>query len=77
LGRKELIDRNQGKISKMPICYCTCGSKILIVPDLPAMNKAIRNHIIEHKKLTGQSLTEEDLTNQVIKVISQELLLKV
>jgi hypothetical protein len=61
----------------MPICYCTCGSKILIVPDLPAMNKAIKKHMIEHEKVTGQRLTEEDLTQEIIKAINQEILLEV
>ena len=61
----------------MPVHYCICGSKILIVPDLPAMNRAIKKHMIEHKKLTGQSLTEEDLTREIIKAINQEILLEV
>ena len=53
----------------MPVFNCQCGIKILIVPDLPAMNKAIRNHIIEHKKLTGSNLTEEILTQKILKVV--------
>ena len=54
---------------KMPVFSCSCGAKILIIPDLPEMNKAIRNHIIEHRKLSGQTLSEDDLAQKILKVI--------
>ncbi len=41
----------------------------MIVPDLPAMKKAINAHIIEHKKLTGKPLEEEIITQAIIKTI--------
>jgi hypothetical protein len=76
------IDRNQQKKTnnnlecyskeihgKMPVFNCSCGAKILIIPDLPEMNKAIKNHIIEHTKLIGQILTEDELTHKILKVI--------
>jgi len=53
----------------MSVFSCSCGAKILIVPDLPEMNKAIKNHIIEHRKLSGQILVEDDLTHKILKVI--------
>lgn len=53
----------------MPVFNCPCGTKILIVPDLDGMNRAIKNHLIEHKKLTGLGLTEEQLTQEILKVI--------
>ena len=34
----------------MQIIRCVCGTRILVVPDLKAMNRAIKNHIAEHKK---------------------------
>ena len=54
---------------KMPVFSCSCGTKILIIPDLPEMNKAIKNHLIEHRKLSGQILAEDDLTHKILKVI--------
>ena len=66
---RKTIPKNHNK--KMPVFNCLCGIKILIVPDLPAMDKAITNHIIEHKKVTGQSLTEETLTQEILKAISE------
>jgi hypothetical protein len=66
---REIISKNQTK--RIPIFNCLCGTKILIVPDLTAMNKAIRNHIIEHKELTEQDLTEESLTQEILKAINE------
>ena len=45
----------------MPIVKCICGSEILVVPDLKAMNLAIENHVtIKHKTTPddSESLTE-------------------
>jgi hypothetical protein len=61
---------NPKKTRKMPIFNCTCGVKILIVPDLPEMNKAIENHLIEHKKITGQDLSEETLAQEILIAIA-------
>ena len=33
----------------MPIFICTYGAEILIVPDLAAMNKTIKNHLNQHE----------------------------
>ncbi len=55
----------------MPVFYCDCGSKILVLPDIAAMNKAIKNHLIAHEKLTGKCLPEETLTQEILKVVSK------
>lgn len=55
--------------SHIPVFYCICGAKILVVPDLAAMDKAIKTHLIEHKRVTGQRLTEEFLTREIIKAL--------
>jgi hypothetical protein len=55
----------------MPTIRCVCGIRILVVPDLKAMNRAVTNHIAEHKKadygLVLESL-EEFLTKQILLV---------
>ena len=53
--------------TRMPIIKCVCGFKILVMPDLKAMNRAIKNHLANHKKAIGvpKSLTEF-LTEQVL-----------
>jgi hypothetical protein len=53
----------------MPIVRCLCGSKILVLPDLKAMNLAINKHVAEHKKVhdASERLTAF-LTEQVLLV---------
>jgi len=58
----------------LPTIRCVCGRKILVVPDLKAMNKAINDHVAEHKKARGGSALdslEEFLTEQVLIVASK------
>ena len=59
------------KKRKMLLFCCDCGTDILLVPDVSAMNKAIKNHLIAHEKLTGKCLPEETLTQEILKVISK------
>jgi len=58
----------------MPTIRCVCGLRILVVPDLKAMNRAIKNHAAKHKKtdygLMLNSL-EEFLTEQILIVASK------
>lgn len=42
---------------RMPITNCGCGIEILVVPDLKAMNRAIKNHVAKHKKSSSEKLT--------------------
>jgi hypothetical protein len=56
----------------MRFARCVCGFKILVIPDLKAMDRAIKNHVAEHKKASGalEKLTPgkltEFLTEQVL-----------
>ncbi len=58
---------------KMPVFSCSCGVKILVIPDLREMDKVIENHIVEHRKLTGQLLTIDSLTQEILKVIIETI----
>lgn len=59
---------------RMPIVRCICGSEILVVPDLKAMNLAINNHVATKHKTTpddSERLTEfiaEQVLIQVTKI---------
>ena len=53
----------------MPVFSCSCGDKILVVPDVTEMDKAIKNHIVVHRKLSGQRISVDDLTQQILKFI--------
>jgi hypothetical protein len=49
--------------TRMPIIKCVCGFEILLVPDMKAMDRAIKNHVANHKKASDVSkrLTEQAL----------------
>jgi hypothetical protein len=49
----------------MPIIKCVCGFKILVVPDLKAMDRAIKNHVTKHEKACSKRITDF-LTEQVL-----------
>jgi hypothetical protein len=53
------------KHRKLPTVRCTCGKKILIVPDLAAMNKALKQHKEEHK-----DVDEDFLVKEIIKALA-------
>jgi hypothetical protein len=57
----------------MLIFKCGCGKEILVVPDLVAMISAIRNHLQEHRELTGHNITEERLTQELLKILSRAI----
>jgi hypothetical protein len=69
----ELTYRSNPK--SLPTVKCVCGFKILVVPDLKAMNRAIKNHLTTHKQAQDDSdrlaFLEESLTHQVLIVASK------
>ena len=54
--------------SRMPIVKCDCGAKILVVPDLAAMDRAIKTHLAEHK-----GADEHFLIRQILSVASRQV----
>jgi hypothetical protein len=51
------------------IYTCSCGKQILIVPNIHEMDKTINNHVIEHNKSKRKPITEETITQEIIKKI--------
>lgn len=48
---------------------CTCGAKILLLPDLKAMDRAIEAHVAKHQKrekLTAGKTSESDRVRQLL-----------
>ena len=56
---------------KMTVFKCSFGARILIVPDLPEMDKVIQKHLMEHKRKTGQQLNEETLIQLIVEAITE------
>ncbi len=57
---------------QMPIYHCSCGTNILVVPDVSKMVVAIRAHLIEHRIITGKKLSEKSLTEEILACLSDE-----
>jgi hypothetical protein len=77
-GIKSSFNRNrQKKVTvhkkRMPIVKCICGSEILVLPDLKAMNLAIDNHVnIKHKTTSEESeRLAEFLAEQVLLIATK------
>jgi len=62
---------SEKEFQKMPIFKCSCGIRILIVPDLPEMVATIKSHLIEHRKVAGQQLSERLLAEEILKELSK------
>ena len=51
----------------MQLIGCTCGAKILVVPDVAAMARAVKNHLSKDK-----NANEQYLIKQILKVASAQ-----
>jgi hypothetical protein len=45
---------------RLPLIKCECGTEILLLPDLKAMDRAIDAHVAEHRE-KGKILPEQQL----------------
>jgi hypothetical protein len=62
-------------MEQLPIIRCDCGAEILVVPDLQAMNRAIKTHVAWHRK-ERNSVKGVLASGKVSKLLSQRTLLK-
>jgi hypothetical protein len=52
----------------LPVIECTCGAKILLVPNVKQMSKAIESHVEDHvKKMKGSTKKERDLEAEQVR----------
>ena len=65
--------KKSGFEKKVPVFNCVCGTKISIISDLAEMNRVIENHLIEHKRLSGQILTEDHLIQEILSTIIEAI----
>jgi hypothetical protein len=56
----DLRDHSTPPRSSLPVIKCTCGSEILLVPDIKAMAEALENHVAQHQRKYGLSAEEAD-----------------
>ena len=63
-------------MEQLPLIRCDCGMEILVVPDLQAMNCAIKTHVAWHRRKernSGKGVLDSD---KVSELLSQRTLLK-
>jgi hypothetical protein len=67
-------DFSYGKTNSTPLIDCKCGEKILLIPDLKAMNIAIETHIAAHRKVTKKTKIEEKSLASLRQFLIEQLL---
>jgi len=60
----------------LPIISCECGAEILVVPDLQAMNRAIKTHVAEHRKKERNTKNNVFTPGKISQLLSQLTLVK-
>jgi hypothetical protein len=61
----------------LPIIRCECGAKILVLPDLKAMNRAIKTHVAEHRRNERNMKKNLSSPSKISELLSQLTLIKV
>ena len=61
----------------LPIIRCECGAKILVLPDLKAMNRAIETHVNEHRRNERHIKKNLSSPSKISELLSQLTLIKI
>ena len=61
---------------RLPIISCECGTEILLVPDLQAMNRALKTHVAEHRKKERSTKNNVTTSSNISQLLSQLILMK-
>jgi hypothetical protein len=60
----------------LPIISCECGAQILLVPDLQAMNRAIKTHAAEHREKGVNTKNNLSTSGKISQLLSQLTLIR-
>ena len=61
---------------RLPIISCECGTEILVIPDLQAMNRAIKNHAAKHGKKKRNIQKNKITPHEVTELLSRLSIIK-
>jgi hypothetical protein len=61
---------------RLPLIKCECGTEILVLPNLRAMNRAINTHVAKHKQREGADKKNIVSFNKICQQLSQLTLIK-
>ena len=81
IGIANILEGNNADADKhlkerLPIINCECGAEILVVPDLQAMNRAIKTHVAEHRKKRRNTQKNLITSSKISQLLSQLTLIK-
>jgi len=84
IREKGLVSIQEGKSATvdapfkegLPIIRCECGAEILVVPDLQAMNRAIKTHVVEHRRNERHIKENLSTPGKINELLSQLTLIK-
>jgi len=62
---------------RLPLINCECGAEILLLPDLQAMNRAIKAHVVEHRKKDRNAQMNVSTSSNISQLLSQLTLIKI
>jgi hypothetical protein len=62
---------------RMPIIKCDCGTEILLLPDLHAMDRAINTHVTEHRKKGRNGMKNIEASSNICQILSQRSISKI
>lgn len=67
------------KLLKEPLPHitCNCGKEILLVPDIRAMDLAIKDHVAEHSKKRRNVQKKVNTSGNISQLLSQLALTKI
>ncbi len=71
---EKAISRRPGQTFSELIIKCKCHAKILVIPDLKAMSKALKTHMMYHRKIEKD---KEKTNSKVTKLIEDDLIAEV
>jgi hypothetical protein len=74
-GKDAKSDKNLN--GRLPLINCECGAEILLLPDLQAMNRAIKAHATEHRKKGRDASRNFTTCSNISQLLSQLSLRKI
>jgi hypothetical protein len=71
-SESEKQDPSVTQKKNMPLLKCKCGTRILLIPDIKVMDKAIEKHLAEHRK-TIKSKTNSNVIDDLRHFLTRQL----
>jgi hypothetical protein len=67
---------SQDAKEQLPLIECECGAKILLLPDIKEMNRAIEAHVVMHQKMEIFSKKAKITVGRIRQNLAKQVILK-